>query len=331
MPQEPSKLNLRLRALAFLALMALMLYLGGWLLLNPNNPVNRTFRAPITEFDSRVVVGPYPTERDFASLRQSGVTTIVSLLDARVPYEDLLLERERKAAAQFGFKFLNFPMTSFFGHHIGDNYDINALAAARAIQGSKDRIYLHCYLGIHRVASVREHLQQGRVDTAAYLPRAGDVMSRETRAERVSMRYDAGDFEGALKWYAGIDRPLPATQLLAGWANLRLNRVDEAEGLFRHVADSTPELWDSGNGLAYCALRRGHLTAAEGGFRSVLEKHPEDPQALVGLAITQSRSGHYDIAAKTLQTVLAAHPDNTEAVELLKTYRARSTSEPLAH
>lgn len=321
MAPAPSKLNLRLRALAFLALMALLLYSCGWLLLNPNNIVNRTFRAPVTQMDSRVVTGPYPTDADFAALRQNGITTIVSLLDARVPYEDILLERERQAASRFGFRFLNFPMTSFFGHQIGDNYDLNALAAAHAIQNSHERIYLHCYLGIHRVASVRERLQAGRVDTAAYLPRVGETVSRETRAERVSMRFDAGDFEGALQWYAGIEDPAPATQMLAAWANLRLNRVDAAEALFRTIADRSPDLWDSRNGLAYCALRRNELTAAEGGFQSVLDKHPGNQQAMIGLAITRARAGHYDSASVLLHQVLDAHPDNTEAAGLLKQYQ----------
>ncbi len=322
MPSAPSKLNLRLRALAFLALMALLLYAGGWLLLNPNNIVNRTFRAPISSMESRVVTGPYPTDRDFAMLRQNGIVTIVSLLDARVPYEDILLEREREEATRFGFKFLNFPMTSFFGHQIGDNYDLNAAAAAHAIQSSHERIYLHCYLGVHRVASVREHLQAGQVDTATYLPRAGETVSRETGAERVSMRFDAGDFEGALKWYAGIDQPQPATQMLAAWANLRLNRVDAAEALFHAVSDRAPELWDSRNGLAYCALRRNQLTAAEGSFVSLLEQHPGNQQAMIGLAITRARSGRYDAASDTLRQLLAAHPDNAEASGLLKQYQA---------
>lgn len=326
MATAPSKLNLRLRALAFLGLMALLLYAGGWLLLNPNNLVNRTFRAPITQVDSRVVVGPYPTDSDFAMLRQNGIVTIVSLLDARVPYEDVLLERERKAAVRFGFKFLNFPMTSFFGHQIGDNYDLSAAAAAQAIQGSRDRIYLHCYLGVHRVASVRDRLHAGRVDTAAYLPREGETLSRETRAERVSMRFDAGDFDGALKWYAGIEQPAPATRMLAAWSHLRLNQIDAAEALFRAVTDQAPELWDARNGLAYCALRRNQLTAAEGGFTSVLEKHPGNEQALVGLSIARARSGHYDAAVKTLRELLAAHPDNSEAAGLVKEYEARLTA-----
>lgn len=322
MAKAPSKLTLRLRALAFLVLMAMLLYGGGWLLLNPNNLVNRTFRAPITQVDSRVVTGPYPTDSDFASLRQNGVVTIISLLDARVPYEDVLLERERQAAARFGFKFQNFPMTSFFGHQIGDSYDVNAAAAAHAIQVSKDRIYLHCYLGVHRVASVRDQLQAGRVDTASYLPRVGETVSRETGAERVSMRFDAGDYEGALKWYAGIEQPQPATQMLAAWSHLRLNQVDQAEALFNAVADRDPDMWDSRNGLAYCALRRNHLTEAEGGFTSVLEKHPGNQQAMIGLAIARSRSGHYDSAAATLRDLLKDHPDNSEASDLLRQYQS---------
>jgi len=328
MVNAPSTLTLRLRALALLGLLAFLMYLTGWLLLNPNNLVNQAFRAPITTINSHLMAGPYPTDRDLASLRAQGVTTVVSLLDAKVPYEDQLLAREREAVARHGMKLVNVPMTSFFGHRIGEDYPAAAAAAAAAVRKAPDRVYLHCYLGEHRMRSVLDLLATDQATTVAAgeTPRRPAPAGRRTLAQQIAANYDAGEFAAALDLYGTVVRPEPATQLVAAWANFRLNRIDTAETLFHAARDRDPELWDASSGLAYCALRHNQLTAAEGGFQSVLDKHPGDVQAEIGLAVTNAHAGRYDHAAELLQQVLAAHADNDEARELLKTYQSRIAS-----
>lgn len=309
-------------------LLLLLLYGTSWLLLTPNNPINRLFRAPISQVGSRVVIGPYPTEGDFANLKENGVTTIISLLDARVPYEDVLLSREKQAAARFGMHFLNFPMTSFFGQRFGDNYDASARAAATAIRGTSGRIYLHCYLGVHRVEAVRTLLDAGHVANDSYLPRKREQLARASSVERVSMRYDAGDYSGALDLYTQLDQPDAKTRLLAAWSYLHVNDVGAASRLFQDIAEHAPELWDTHNGLGLCALRKDQLATAETEFQEVLKGHPDDQQAMIGMALVRSRTDHLIEAQALLRQVLQLNPTNTEAAELLRTYQARAAKPP---
>ena len=330
MAKAPSTLTLRLRAIALLGVLALIMYLCGWLLLNPSNLVNQAFRGPITRIDTHLLAGPYPTDRDLSELRAQGVRTVVSLLDARVPYEDQLLARERAATSRQGMHLVNIPMTSFFGHGIGDDYATAASTAANAVRQAPDSVYLHGYVGDRRLNTVltllaRDHPVAAATSDPSDVP-ARTARTADTLAEGVAKRYDAHDFTGALELYAAIARPEPRTRLLAAWADFRLNRIDAAETLFREVRDLDPALWDAASGLAYCALRRNELTAAEGGFQSVLEQHPGDIQALIGLAVTYAHAGRYERAKATLEEVLAKHPDNREAHDLLITYQARIAS-----
>jgi protein tyrosine phosphatase (PTP) superfamily phosphohydrolase (DUF442 family) len=170
MAATPSKINIRLRAAAFLLVLLALPYGGGWLLQNPGNVFNQLFRGPVTEYDAHLLVGPYPIEADFERLQRSGVRTVVSLIDGQLSYEQALLTRERAAAARFGMQVLNFPMASLLAQQMNSDYERNAVAAARAIEGTSERVYLHCYLDEHRVKAVLAHLGHGRQDTLTVLP-----------------------------------------------------------------------------------------------------------------------------------------------------------------
>src|ERR1700730_17068985 len=87
-----------------------------WVLISPDNPVTQYFSAPVSVRDAKIIVGPYPREADFALLKRNGVTTIVSLLDPKLPFERVLLDRERTLAIQYGMTLLDFPMGSLFNH-----------------------------------------------------------------------------------------------------------------------------------------------------------------------------------------------------------------------
>src|SRR5579863_2713508 len=85
-----------------------------WVLITPDNPLTSYFSAPITVRDARVIVGPYPREADFQLLKRNHVDTVVSLLDPKLPFERVLLDRERSLAEQYGMRLLDFPMGSLF-------------------------------------------------------------------------------------------------------------------------------------------------------------------------------------------------------------------------
>ncbi|HEY3875897.1 MAG TPA: hypothetical protein VGM92_10495 [Candidatus Kapabacteria bacterium] len=136
----------------------------GWVLITPTNPITKLYRAPITRMNDRVLTGAYPVASDFQSLKAKGVTADVSLLDPKIPYEKILLNREQKNAKKFGMRFYNFPVASILGQRFGSYYDAHVHAAALTIDSLQkdaagDRVYLHCYLGDHRMVAVRNELK----------------------------------------------------------------------------------------------------------------------------------------------------------------------------
>src|SRR4051812_32305115 len=93
---------------------------GIYVLVTPDNPATALLRGNISDVrGGRVITGPYPIKSDFRELHDHGVKVIVSLLDPKVPYENILLNREKELAHQFGMKVVDFPMTSILGVHAG--------------------------------------------------------------------------------------------------------------------------------------------------------------------------------------------------------------------
>ena len=136
----------------------------GWVLITPNNPLTKLYRAPVAQLNDRVFTGPYPMPTDFQSLKAKGVTTDVSLLDPKIPYEKVLLQKEEKNAEKYGMKFYDFPVASVLGQRFGSYYDAHVHAAAMTIDSLEndrngDKVYLHCYLGDHRMVAVRKELE----------------------------------------------------------------------------------------------------------------------------------------------------------------------------
>src|SRR5690242_16781034 len=90
---------LRRRAILVAAWALAIWGLVFWVLASPGNPVTAFLSAPISVRGTHVIVGPYPSADDFALLKRNGVTTIVTLLDPRLPYERVLVSRETALAA----------------------------------------------------------------------------------------------------------------------------------------------------------------------------------------------------------------------------------------
>ena len=143
----------------------------GWILVSPTNPLTNMYRAPIQKLSDNIVAGPYPVAGDFNTLHTSGVTIDISLLDPKIPYERVLIHREKKNAEQAGIQFMDFPIASILGQKFGTYYETNVQRAASAIDSlSKDgvdKVYLHCYLGEHRMVAVKKALAKRGVIAAA--------------------------------------------------------------------------------------------------------------------------------------------------------------------
>ncbi|MGF6880459.1 hypothetical protein [Paraburkholderia sp. MM5477-R1] len=105
-----------------------------------------------------VIIGPYPSEARLMELRRSGVRVVISLLNQDLVYEKPLIARENELASAFDMEELNAPMDS--SEPANSKLNAAALAKVRAFVRShpNTRVYVHCYLGKHRVQQVANML-----------------------------------------------------------------------------------------------------------------------------------------------------------------------------
>lgn len=286
---------------------------GYWILVSPGNPVTAFFSAPIVVRDARIIDGPYPRPSDFPVLRRNGVTTIVSLLDPRLPYERALLSREESVAADNGMTVRDFPMGSVFGRPFGADYEEQARAAARVVATARGRVYLHSYLGLHRVAAVEAVLSNNRAASATYAASRGERTADTSLLDEAQHAYGSGDFKQTLRLLFDIVDKSEASQTLAGWADYRLGDIREASDDFSSALRIAPGSEGALTGLGYCALRDGDLDAASSRFASALAAAPRDVSALTGMGITRYRQGRTDDAAHYLRMSLAIDPNDDDA------------------
>jgi tetratricopeptide (TPR) repeat protein len=290
---------------------------GFAVLVTPGNPLLRAFRGGISDIAARVVTGPYPTEEDLDTLRQDGVSVVVSLLDPALPYERVLLARERTAAAQRGMRLLSFPMTSVLGHEIG-NGAATAEAAARAIADADGKVYVHCYLGLHRVKRVADALARQGTTAGTYNVRAGERSAAARALDRAQAAFDGGDYGAALAALDALAEPTPEARLLAGWSHYRRDEIDEAARAFREAATRAPRLVEARAGLGYCALRRDRRAEAESHFAAALAAQGDDASATIGMGLTLARDdARRAEAVQWLERGLAREPGNAEARAVL--------------
>lgn len=288
-----------------------------WILASPGSLIAAYFQAPITVRDAKLIVGPYPQGPDFAVLRRNGVTTMVSLLDPRLPYERLLLGRERTLAAENGMRLLDFPMGSIFDSHISADYDAEARAAEQAVKAAPGRVYLHSYLGMHSVAEV-EALLARTGETTGFFTGSRSLRSADANTlAQASNAYDMGDYRQALRLLLDVVEKSEASQVLAGWADYHLNDMGQARRDFSQALRLNPQSTAAQTGLGYCALREGQVDEAALHFSAVLDRLPKDESALTGLGLARYRQGRLSDAAQLLRASLSIDPNDSDAKSAL--------------
>lgn len=105
-----------------------------------------------------IIIGPYPHKKDFEKLiNVNKVTVIISLLNPSLPFEKSLLNREKETLSEFKVRFYNVPL-SFLRMNSQENY--RAVAKVKEIieKHRGEKIYIHCYLGRHRVGFLADKL-----------------------------------------------------------------------------------------------------------------------------------------------------------------------------
>lgn len=313
--------------LLYLALAASLLLgaFGTWVLLHPASMWVQPWRAARSDTSERIIFGPYPVEADFAFLKSTGVTTIVSLLNPDLPYERVLLAQEREHAARHGMKVLNFPMGSILGHSFGKDYMANSRAAAEAALNADGTAYIHCYLGLHRAKNVQRYLA-GFAESESY---AGSV-ERERSPDRLALdeanrAHIEGRHQDSLRELARITTPNADALLLEGSNHVRLGDLDAATTALTRVLALDPRHVGATTSLGFVALRRHNtssderdLAQAERQFTRALAARPDDHDAAEGLGYVRHRQGRSDEARTLLQRVIDANPDHAEVRALLE-------------
>ena len=118
-------------------------------IINADSTANKTLSA-------QFAIGPYPELPKMYELKNEGYTAIISLLHpAVIPFEPTLIEKERANALEAGLQFINIPFLPW----ISDNEkSIDSLR--RLVRTSKEKYYIHCYLGRDRTSAATRIVEQ---------------------------------------------------------------------------------------------------------------------------------------------------------------------------
>jgi hypothetical protein len=110
----------------------------------------RYVKARMEAVNERIVVGPYADPTDLASLKGSGVSTVVSLLDPSVVYEKSLIEREASDAPQAGLRFVNLPIRASEPLDSAANQDSAHRLEMLFSAQPQGKVYVHGFLNAPR-------------------------------------------------------------------------------------------------------------------------------------------------------------------------------------
>ena len=143
----------------------IVLFLVGllfYVLIHPQRLPMSFERGPLQSVGSHYLFGPYPTDEEWVALKNAGVTHVISLLDPRLPHEGYLIDQERALTQRLGMGYENIPMLSIlnydpFGENVRKADQVVKMLQEKEGQG---KVYIHCYLGRHRVNFVKERLIQ---------------------------------------------------------------------------------------------------------------------------------------------------------------------------
>jgi protein tyrosine phosphatase (PTP) superfamily phosphohydrolase (DUF442 family) len=147
-----------------------------------NFPMNFV-QGKVRQINDKVIVGPYPTEHELYRLKKRGVTKVISLMNPGMPFESSLISIEKENAKGYGIEFVNIPMSYLLLGGDGNKDQLENILDE--IMGSGEKtVYVHCYLGRHRMELVARGLEARRVEGA------GQVVS-EISAEPVKEYHEA--------------------------------------------------------------------------------------------------------------------------------------------
>lgn len=148
---------------AFMALVVIML-LSNFDLLEPYLLPLHMARGGVVAYGERVTIGPYPHANELQRLiNERGIDLDLSLLDDDLPQERALNAALAKRAQNLGIGFKNVPLK--YLKMEGEEHKARlAEIVAYLRTDNRHKVYIHCYLGRHRVKAVHDELvRQGMI------------------------------------------------------------------------------------------------------------------------------------------------------------------------
>lgn len=132
---------------------------GIYNVFKPDIPPLSFVRGEVREIVPGVLIGPYPTENEIFRLKRMGVVEIVSLMDASSPIEARLVEDGKMLASDNGLKHLNFSVDfTRLGSPANIELIDSAIRHVLDVASKERKVYVHCYLGRHRVGLFEREL-----------------------------------------------------------------------------------------------------------------------------------------------------------------------------
>lgn len=115
-------------------------------------------RGKAVRVTEHIMLGPYPHYEELKRCKEKyNIVYVVSLLNQNLPAEKALYEREKRNAEKLGLKVFSFPMEYLPLESESNKKTLKSLI--KFIRENNGRnIYIHCYLGTHRVKLVKREL-----------------------------------------------------------------------------------------------------------------------------------------------------------------------------
>jgi tetratricopeptide (TPR) repeat protein len=183
-----------------------------------------------------------------------------------------------------------------------------------------------------RLAAAGQLAKDGRPDEAEAIFQAILAQQPDQFHATLGLAYCArarGDRATSLARFRAVDERYPESvwTRIEIAADLRaLDRIEEAEAVYRQVLKDRPGYLHASIGLGYCARLRGDRAAALACFRSAAETHPHEVFPWLETAEELRAIGRIDEAEAAYRRALAEQPANLQAALGLG-YCARSRSD----
>ena len=134
----------------------------------PENFPMSFVQGKVRRLNDKVIVGPYPTEHELYRLKKMGVVKVISLMNPGMPFETSLIAIERKNTRGYGMEFVNIPMSYLLLGGEGNKDQLSNVLDEILASGDKI-VYVHCYLGRHRMELVAKGLAERNVEGAGQI------------------------------------------------------------------------------------------------------------------------------------------------------------------